>query len=224
MAGLFDWSSTAASNTSCDGINIQTNMSVANVDNVFRSMMALIRASFASGLETFLAGSAGLGVANGGTGATTLTGILKGNGTSAVTAITLAGDTKKYLNENGAFAAPARDFIVKATDDATAVTTGTGKAYFDMPYAFTLTGVVASLGTAQTSGSTFTVDINKNGVTCLSTKLTVDNTETSSLTAAVAAVISVSSFTAGDRVTIDVDAIGDGTAKGLTVTLLGTYA
>ena len=46
-----------------------------------------------------------------------------------------------------------------------------------MPYAMTLTSVRASLNTAQTSGSIFTVDINESGSSVLSTKLTIDNTE-----------------------------------------------
>lgn len=45
-------------------------MSPANVDNVFRSIAALIRNTFASALQSFLAGSAALPIANGGTAAT----------------------------------------------------------------------------------------------------------------------------------------------------------
>jgi len=109
---------------------------------------------------------------------------------------------------------------VACSDEATAITTGTAKVAFRMVGARTLVGVRASLSTAQTSGSIFTVDINKNGTTVLSTKLTIDNTEKTSTTAAAAAVISVTSFADDDEVTIDVDQVGDGTAKGLKVTLL----
>lgn len=70
MASIFDWSATASSNTTCDGIGTNTGMSPANVDNVFRSIMALVRNSFASALQNFLAGTAALPVANGGTAAT----------------------------------------------------------------------------------------------------------------------------------------------------------
>lgn len=70
MAGLFNWSSTAASNTTVDGVNISEGCPAGNVNNAIRSVMALVRASFASGLEGFLAGSSALPVANGGTGAT----------------------------------------------------------------------------------------------------------------------------------------------------------
>lgn len=70
MAGIFDWSTVASENTTIDGLNTAPGMSVANTDNVFRSIAALVRQSFSSALETFLSGAAGLPVANGGTGAT----------------------------------------------------------------------------------------------------------------------------------------------------------
>jgi hypothetical protein len=224
MANLFDWSTTANNNTTVDGINIETNMSVANVDNAFRSMMKVIRASFLTRLEGFLAGSNALNVEDGGTGAATLTGLLKGNGTSAITAITLDGTTTKYLNANGAFAALPCSFQMKVTDDATALTAGTAKFSFRAPHAFTVTGVRASLVVAQTGGALVTVDINKNGSTILSTNLTFDNGESTTVTAATAAVISGSSIASDDVISIDIDGVGDGTAKGLTVTILGTYA
>ena len=111
---------------------------------------------------------------------------------------------------------------VAASDETTALTTGTAKVTFRMPYAMTLTSVRASLSTAQASGSIFTVDINEGGSTILSTKLTIDNTEKTSTTAATAAVISDSALADDAEITIDIDQIGDGTAKGLKVTLIGT--
>lgn len=130
---------------------------------------------------------------------------------------------KLYVYTGGAWKASAAGLTntqVACSDEATAITTGTAKVAFRMVGARTLVGVRASLSTAQTSGSIFTVDINKNGTTVLSTKLTIDNTEKTSTTAAAAAVISVTSFADDDEVTIDVDQVGDGTAKGLKVTLL----
>jgi hypothetical protein len=109
-----------------------------------------------------------------------------------------------------------------ASDESTALTTGTAKVTFRMPYAMTLTAVRASLSTAQASGTIFTVDINEGGTTILSTKLTIDNTEKTSTTAATAAVISDSALADDAEITIDIDQIGDGTAKGLKVTLIGT--
>jgi hypothetical protein len=114
--------------------------------------------------------------------------------------------------------------MIAASDEVTAITTGTGKVTFRMPYAFTLSAVRASLSTAQTSGSIFTVDINEGGSTILSTKLTIDNTEKTSTTAAAAAVISDAALADDAEITIDVDQVGDGTAKGLKITLIGKKA
>lgn len=111
--------------------------------------------------------------------------------------------------------------IVAASDETTALTTGSAKATFRMPYAFTVTGVRASLTTAQTSGSIFTVDINEGGTSILSTKLTIDNTEKTSTTAATPTVVSDANLADDAEITIDIDQVGDGTAKGLKVTLIG---
>lgn len=110
---------------------------------------------------------------------------------------------------------------VACSDEVTALTAGAGKVTFRMPYAFTLSAVRASLTTAQASGSIFTVDINENGTSILSTKLTVDNTEKTNTTAATAPVISDANLADDSEITIDIDQIGDGTAKGLKVYLIG---
>lgn len=107
------------------------------------------------------------------------------------------------------------------SDEITALTTGANKLTFRMPYAMTLTAVRASLTTAQTSGLIFTVDVNVNGTTVLSTKITIDNTEKTSTTAAAAPVISTSFLPDDSEITIDIDQIGDGTAKGLKIALIG---
>lgn len=107
-----------------------------------------------------------------------------------------------------------------ASDETTALTTGTNKVRWRAPHAMTLTGVRASLTTAQTAGSILTIDVNKNGTTVLSTKLTIDQDETTSVTAATPPVISVSSFADDDIISVDVDQVGTSPA-GLKITLLG---
>jgi hypothetical protein len=109
-----------------------------------------------------------------------------------------------------------------ASDETTALTTGTAKMTFRMPHAMTLTSVRASLTTAQASGSIFTVDINESGASILSTKLTIDNTEKTSTTAATPAVISDTALADDAEITIDIDQIGNGSATGLKITLIGT--
>lgn len=111
--------------------------------------------------------------------------------------------------------------IAACSDETTALTAGTNKIKFRLGQAMTLTAVRGSLTTAQASGSTFTVDINSNGSTILSTKITIDNTETTSVTAAVPPVISSSSLPDNAEISVDIDTVGDGTATGLKVTLIG---
>ena len=112
--------------------------------------------------------------------------------------------------------------IIAAGDETTAICAATGKTEFQMPYAFTLTSVRATLTTAPTTSGLFTVDINEGGTTILSTKLTIDLTEKTSTTAATAAVISDAALADGGIITIDVDAISGGASEaGLKVYLIG---
>ena len=113
---------------------------------------------------------------------------------------------------------------VAVSDETTALTAGTGKVTFRMPHAMTLTAVRASLTTAQASGSIFTVDINEGGTTILSTKITIDNTEKTSTTAATAPVISDSALADDAEITVDIDQIGTSGATGLKIWLIGTRA
>ena len=135
-----------------------------------------------------------------------------------------AGDDAVTTIQDIANLTNVQSIVVAASDETTALATGTAKVTFRMPYAFTLTSVRASLTTAQASGSIFTVDINESGTTILSTKLTIDNTEKTSTTAATAAVISDVNLADDAEITIDIDQVGDGTAMGLKITLIGTRA
>jgi hypothetical protein len=137
---------------------------------------------------------------------------------------TPSGTTSQYVRGDGSLAALPFELVVAASDETTALTTGTAKITFRMPRAVTLTAVRASLTTAQASGSIFTVDINEAGTSILSTKLTIDNTEKTSSTAATPPVISDTALADDAEMTIDIDQIGNGTATGLKVTLIGTYA
>lgn len=110
---------------------------------------------------------------------------------------------------------------VAASDESTALTTGAAKVTFRMPARVWLTEVRASLVTAQTSGSVVTVDVNEGGVSILSTVVTLDNGEKTTLTAATPAVISDAAIADDAEITIDVDQIGDGTATGLKLTFIG---
>lgn len=113
---------------------------------------------------------------------------------------------------------------VACSDETTNLTTGTSKITFRMPFAMTLTGVRASLSTAQTAGVLLTVDINQNGTSVLGTKLTFDNTEKTTTTAVTPATIVTSALTDDAEITVDIDQVGTAGARGLKVTLIGTRA
>ena len=108
-----------------------------------------------------------------------------------------------------------------ASDETTPLTTGVNKFTFRMPYAMVITDIRASLTAAQTSGSILTVDVNESGSTILGTKLTIDNNEKTSVTAATPPAFSDVNLAEDAEITIDIDQIGNGTAAGLKITLYG---
>jgi hypothetical protein len=146
---------------------------------------------------------------------------IEGKGTADLVFKTNNVDRLK-ITDTGIFTGLPEAIQLAASDETTALTAGTAKVTFRMPHAMTLTAVRASLTTAQASGSIFTVDINEGGSSILSTKLTIDNTEKTSTTAATPAVISDTALADDAEITIDIDQIGDGTATGLKITLIGT--
>lgn len=135
-----------------------------------------------------------------------------------------SGQVLEHNGTNFVNVYPKAELVVAVTDESTAITVGTAKVTFRMPYPMTLTGIRASLTVAQSSGSIFTVDVNEAGATILSTKITIDNTEKTSTTAATAPVISDVNLADDAEISVDVDQIGDGTAKGLKIILIGRRA
>ena len=91
-----------------------------------------------------------------------------------------------------------------------------------MPYSYTLDEVRASLTGAGGSSGTTTIDINEAGSTILSTKITIDYGDTTSVGASAAPVISDTSLADNAVMTIDIDALtGDADETGLKVYLIG---
>ncbi len=135
-------------------------------------------------------------------------------GTSEV----LASDWNTYVKANMQSLFPL-SMTVALSDETTAITAGNAKVTMRAPFAMTLTQAPrASLATASTSGGPVTVDINEGGFSILSTKLTIDDNEKTSTTAASTAVLSDSSIADDAELTFDIDTAGTG-AKGLKVTL-----
>ena len=93
-------------------------------------------------------------------------------------------------------------------DEKSDIEVGTDKLTFQMPnFATTLTGVSVNLKTAPT-GSVATFDLNEAGVSLLSTKITIDAGEKTSVTAAIPPVISDSAIAANAIITVDIDGVG----------------
>ena len=131
---------------------------------------------------------------------------------------------KAYRVSASEFGSGVEALAIAASDETTALATGASKVTFRMPYGFSLSSVRASVGTAPT-GAAIQVDVNKNGASILSTKLTIDATEKTSVTAATPAVISDAALADDDEVTIDVDQVGSTIAgAGLKVYLIGAKA
>ncbi len=107
------------------------------------------------------------------------------------------------------------------------VVTGDGAAYYHVPAALNGGVITAVHAAVITAGTTGTSDVQiarvRSGspVDVLSTKLTIDSTETGSDTAATAAVINTSNddLATNDRLRIDVDAVSTTKPKGLIVTI-----
>ena len=159
-----------------------------------------------------------------------LIGDVGGTPTKGLVPAPTAGDAAagKFLKADATWAVPSVptsgtpfEMEVACSDESTPLVTATTVLTFRMPRAVTLTAVRASLKTAASSG-TFTVDINEGGSTILSTKITIDATEKTSTTAATPPVISDSTLADDAEMTVDIDQVGDGTAKGLKVYLIGT--
>lgn len=149
-------------------------------------------------------------------------------GTGSDTATRLAtGTARQKLRVNSGATAPewvadVQCIAIACGDETTALTTGTGKVTFRMPYAFTLTDVRSSVTTAPTGGTLLTVDVNEAGSTILSTKLTFDASEKTTTTAATPRVISDTALADDAEITIDIDAVGSTIAgAGLKVYLIG---
>ena len=109
------------------------------------------------------------------------------------------------------------------------ITTGDGAFYFTIPSEITGWNLTAVHARVITAGTTNTTDIQIANVTdavdMLSTKLTIDSTETGSDTATAAAIDATKDDVAtNDLLRIDVDAVSTTPPKGLIVRLQFTQA
>jgi hypothetical protein len=114
---------------------------------------------------------------------------------------------------------------IQVFDAADSTATGDAKAFYRIPVelnGMNLTGVAATVYTAGTTNTTDVQIRNKtDSADMLSTKITIDSTETDTSTAATPAVIDTTKddVVTGDVIAIDVDAVSTTAAKGLYVEL-----
>ena len=171
-----------------------------------------------------------------------------GNGyTSATTVITTEGDLRigdsggnaerlaigsanQILLSNGSTAswvastgnvAPTLSFIVSLTAEDGDATVADNLAQIRMPLAFEITGVSAFANTAPT-GAALTFDITENSSTILSTLISIDATEKSSIDAGVQPVVDDSTMAADAIIGFNCDQIGSGDAgAGIKIIIKG---
>lgn len=146
-------------------------------------------------------------------------------GTASVSETSAGTETAKAVTPDGLAGSrygTAVITILVSDPNGSAITTGDGKAYFRVPSTLNgmnLVAVAAALTTVSSSG-TPTIQIHNltQAADMLSTRITIDASETDSSTAAAAAVIDTGNddVVTGDMLRIDIDVAGTG-AKGLMV-------
>jgi hypothetical protein len=185
------------------------------LDSDLTSIAALTTTSFGRSLLT----QADAAAARSAIGAGTSSLAVSSSAPAALAATAAAGSSTDAARSDHAHQRDSDVIVIPVGDESTALTTGTNKVRFRLPFAATLLAVRANVNTAPT-GSTLIVDVNEAGTSVLSTKLSIDASETSSTTAATAAVISDSSLADDAEVSIDIDQIGSTVAgAGLKVSL-----
>lgn len=116
----------------------------------------------------------------------------------------------------------AAKLILVVGDETTALTTGTAKYTFRLPYGFLLSEVRASLTTQSSSGDV-KVDLNLAGTSILSAVIQVDATTTTSVGSAAPPAVLTAELPDNGVITVDIDAAGTG-AAGLKVYMIGAWA
>lgn len=141
-------------------------------------------------------------------------------GTTEIAALDAANDITTGSLADARMTLKTESFCVAASDETTAITTGTAKTTFRMPYAFTLTNIRGSLNTVSSSGSPI-IDVNEAGTSVMTTnKVLIDVSEKTSVTAVTAVTITDTALADDAEMTVDVDTAGTG-AKGLKICLIG---
>jgi hypothetical protein len=219
---ISEFSSTAASNTDIDGINIAEGCAPSGINDAIRELM--------SQLKDWQAGLSGdvTVVAAGGTGVGTLTGIVKGNGTSAMTAVTapsgtIVGTTDTQTLTNKTLTYPAIDnpqLGYTTTATAAGTTTFTVSSNHQQFFTGTTTQtIVLPVTSTLALGVGYLIENNSTGT------LTVQSSGANTITTIPAGVTTLFTciLTSGTTAASwDYDQIGFGTITGTGANVLGT--
>lgn len=109
------------------------------------------------------------------------------------------------IDAGGGAAGAATEIATFARAGTIAATAGTGR--FMMPRAGAIVGVSAAINTAPT-GAAVIVDLNRNGATLFSTQANRPTVGIGQFATVTAAVPDITTFSAGDFLTVDVDQVG----------------
>lgn len=128
------------------------------------------------------------------------------------------------MKGTGAFRRPTV-VEIPVGSSSSSLATGDGQAFFRIPEELNGMNLTAVAAAVYTAGTTNTTDIQIRNKTqsadMLTTKITIDSTETDSSTAATAAVIDTANddVATGDIIAIDIDAVATTAPKGLVVSM-----
>lgn len=144
-----------------------------------------------------------------------------------VTALNATGTASSatYLRGDGSWSGPPADFIlVQVGNVARAVGSGDFAVGHRVGRAFTATSVIYQFDTADASGST-TVELRRNGtqVTSSSVAVTAANQADGTGTDAARTVTISQAFAAGDRINLQITAVGTTPGTGLRAWIVGTW-
>lgn len=107
------------------------------------------------------------------------------------------------------------------TDETSVITAGAGKYTFRAPFNLYVRAIRAAVSVAPT-GAALVLDVNVSGVSMLSTKLSIDATEKTSLTAATTVVLAYNGIKDDSEIVIDFDQVGSvESGRGVKLTFIG---
>lgn len=138
----------------------------------------------------------------------------------------LVVDTEELDNEQGyapLFTPQAIEIQFACSDNQTGITTGANKGAWPAPFDGKLVGVQFDLTEQAPTGADFVTELRIGEVELLSTPVTVEDGDSSSITAAVQPVISVASFARGNVIRPYFTQVGStNPGKGVVATLFVT--